>query len=490
MNFRLDFEKLISNEKFRIGFLIVFAATVFFTKLGLNGMANFDDCFYAEKAKEILQNHDGWILTFNHRPAFENPPFFMWLIALSFKVFGISGFAAKFPSAFMGLLSVLLVYVMGRKLFNPWSGFWAAFILCTTYPFFKYGRHAMMDVTLTFFVLVSFYFLLLALRKNSWFFLLWGFSIGCAVLIKSVLGFFPLVISACFVVGTGSLKKLSNLPFVLGCLICVAWGGSWYGLEYSRFGTEFLSAHFGWLIFQRGFTLEPQPWTKHLSYFLDLLTYYWPWLPLAVLGYAWAVRKKFWKDETLLLLVLWPAIYIAVMSAMNARILWYIMPIFPALALLSGHFLDQHQTEKGRKSVGQIIVAFGLAVVVCANALPFALDKDREKDTRILSPYVKHFAEAGDAIVAFHEDFYGLNNALLFYSDHAADPLFSTAEQVAGELKKDHAVLCVAHRSDLAEIGRLFPAWHPVKFADNLVLISNRNLDLSQVQTGGGPWEN
>jgi hypothetical protein len=129
-------------------------------------------------------------------------------------------------------------------------------------------------------------------------------------------------------------------------------------------------------------------------------------------------------------------------------------------------------------------------VVVCANALPFALDKDREKDTRILSPYVKHFAEAGDAIVAFHEDFYGLNNALLFYSDHAADPLFSTAEQVAGELKKDHAVLCVAHRSDLAEIGRLFPAWHPVKFADNLVLISNRNLDLSQVQTGGGPWEN
>ena len=135
-------------------------------------------------------------------------------------------------------------------------------------------------------------------------------------------------------------------------------------------------------------------------------------------------------------------------------------------------------------------VAFGLAVVVCANALPFALDKDREKDTRILSPYVKHFAEAGDAIVAFHEDFYGLNNALLFYSDHAADPLFSTAEQVAGELKKDHAVLCVAHRSDLAEIGRLFPAWHPVKFADNLVLISNRNLDLSQVQTGGGPWEN
>ncbi len=46
-------------------------------------MANFDDCFYAEKAKEILQNRQWWILTFDHNPAFENPPLYMWLTALS-----------------------------------------------------------------------------------------------------------------------------------------------------------------------------------------------------------------------------------------------------------------------------------------------------------------------------------------------------------------------------------------------------------------------
>lgn len=490
MNSRGGLEDFISSEKFRIGFLALFAATVFFSKLGLNGMANFDDCCYAEKAKEILQNHEGWILTFNHHPAFENPPLFMWLIVMSYKVFGVSGYAAKFPSACMGLLNVLLVYLMGKALFNPRTGFWAAFILATSYPFLKYGRHAMVDVTLTFFVVAALCFLLLALRKNPWFFILWGFSIGCAVLTKSVLGFFPLAISACLVLGTGSWKKILNFPFALGCFICLAWGTSWYGLEYSRFGMDFIRAHFGWLIFQRGFIAAPQPWTMHLSYFRDLLVFYWPWLPLAVLGYGWAARKRFWKDENLLMLVIWPAAYIGVMSLMNARVLWYIMPVFPALALLSARFLEQFTAENTGKTIDKLLLALGLAVVVLANALPYALDNNREKDARILAPYVKHFAEEGDAVIAFREDFYGLNNALLFYSDHAAEPLYQNVVELAGELKSDKAVLCVAHRGDLREIGKAVPDWHPVKYADDLVLISNRNLDISQVRTWGGTWEN
>ena len=83
----------------RIAFLLLLASTIFFAKLGLNGMANFDDCFYAQKAKEMLQSSDWGVQTFNHVVQFGNAPLHIWLVALSYKVFGVTVYAAKFPAA-------------------------------------------------------------------------------------------------------------------------------------------------------------------------------------------------------------------------------------------------------------------------------------------------------------------------------------------------------------------------------------------------------
>jgi hypothetical protein len=125
----------------------------------------------------------------------------------------------------------------------------------------------------------------------------------------------------------------------------------------------------------------------------------------------------------------------------------------------------------------------GMAAIVLVNTLPFPLDKDREKDTRLIAPYVKHFAGKGAKVIALREEYYGLNNALLFFSDYAAQPLYQDVESVVKEFGVKEPVLCVAHKGDLPEVQKAAREWYPVKYGEDLILISNQRLDVSDVQT-------
>ncbi len=485
------FSELALNENFRLLFLILFSLTVFFTKLGLNGLANYDDCFYAEEAKEILKTGNWMILHYNGAAAYHNAPLFMWLVALSYKIFGLSVYAAKFPSALMGFLTVFLVYYLGKILFDTTHGFLAAFILSTTYPFFKYARHSMLDVTLTFFVTLALTALVLALRKNPKYFWLWGLSIGLAVLTKSALGVFPLLITFLFLILAGRWKIFINPHFWGGVLTAVGITSAWIASQYVVGGQDFINTHLKFIILGKVSDDRPEAWYAHLGYFLDLLTYYWYWLPPAIYGLVLIIRGDLKDGEKTLLLLLWSLTVLMVMSLMKTRYIWYLMQSFPAIALVTAYGLYRwiEQPETLQKCL-KIIVGLGLIVVMLLNVLPFALDKDRERDTRTIAPYVKYFADNGDRLIALREEYFGLNNALLFFSDHAAEPLYQDVADIQKEFLSNQTVLCVAHREDLAEIQKTVTAWYPVKYTDDLILISNQKLDVNDVQTWGGLWQN
>lgn len=486
-----SFNELVFNEEFRLFFLILFSLTVFFSKLGLNGLANYDDCFYAEEAKEILKTGNWMILHYNGAAAYNNAPFFMWLLALSYKVFGLSVYAAKFPSALMGFLTVFLIYYLGKTLFDSTQGFLAAFILSTTYPFFKYARHSMLDVTLAFFVTLSMTALVLALRKNPKFFWLWGASIGLAILTKSAFGVFPLIITFLFLILGGRWKTFINLHFWGGVLTALGIGGAWVASQYLVGGQDFINTHLKFIILGKISDDRPEAWYAHLGFIKDLFIFYWPWIPAAIYGLFRIMRGDLKDRETTLLLLLWSLTVLVVMSFMKTRYIWYLMQSLPALALVAAnglyHWVD---TPESREKLFQGIVAVGIAAIVLLNALPNALDADRERDTRIIAPYVKHFADNGDRLIALREEFYGLNNAMLFFSDHAAQPLYQDVADIQKEFLAKQTVLCVAHREDLAEIQKTVTAWYPVKYGDDLILISNQKLDVSDVQTWGGLWQN
>jgi len=477
------FESVVSDSRWQTVLVIFFAVTVMFSKIGTEGLANYDDCFYAEKAKEVLQTGSWMTLHYNQTPAFENPPFYIWLAAISYKIFGINEYAAIFPSALMGVLTVLLIYFTARRSYGQWTGFFAAIVLSTTFIFTRYARRAMFDVTLSFFVTVALISLWLALHKDARYFFLWGICTAVAILIKSVLGLFPAVISVAFLLATGRWKKLFSPAFLGGIAVIVLVGFSWYVHELIVFGKSFYSLHFGWLIIERGFQNAPEPWYAHFSYVKDLLVYYWPWLPLFIYGIVRNVRGAIKRDERSTLLVLWVFIIVATMSMMSNRVIWYIMPILPAAAIICGEALTDLLSNSGRLRLAKICWWLAIIVAILVNATPLQLGMRREVEVRTIAPYVKYYGNQGATVIGYRQPFYGLNNALLFYSDHSANPIVSTWNEVNEAFKNDKTVLCVVNCTDLQELASHIDSLSIIKQGAELALVANHPLNTSKVPT-------
>lgn len=473
---------ILFNPKIHITIVAFLAITIMMSKLDRYGLANYDDAFYAQKAKEVLATGDWMTMHYNHLPAFENPPLFIWLVALSFKVFGVSEYAARFPSALAGVCSVILLYIMTRWLTrDSIAALFSAIVLSTTIIFTRYASRAMMDVTLTFFVTFALFFLLYALKSDRRYFLLWGLSIGICVLIKSVLGFFPLVISVLFLLCTRRWKILFSGWFLLGAIVAVLLGSLWYIHQYASYGSGFLRVHFDWLILQRGLAFNGQAWYEHLSYAKDLLSCYWPWLPVFLLG-LWLTLKSAWqKEETAIFLLVWIGTIFITMSYMQTRVLWYVMPVFPACAMVCGRYLGGWISGKKRQKAVIAIIGLALILAVAINSTTLKLSTDRERDVRVLAPYVKYFGNLKCSILAFREDYYGLNNALLFYSDYAAAPSLKTYDELDSIFRRSDTVLVYIDNKELDSLKNHIATLSVVRKSPGKALIANTPLDISSV---------
>jgi 4-amino-4-deoxy-L-arabinose transferase-like glycosyltransferase len=177
-------------------------------------------------------------------PSFDNPPLPFWLTGLAYKAFGVSGYAAVFSSAIFGVLIVYLTYSLCNYLYKDnWTSFLAAFVLLFPEMFLDSSRRGMLDITLVFFVTAAMYCLVKGL-ENKKYFLLYGVMTGCAVLTKSVLGFFPIVIGVVFIFWHGGLKKLFDRGFIAGVAVALLVGCSWYVVNWVMFGDQFIKWHF------------------------------------------------------------------------------------------------------------------------------------------------------------------------------------------------------------------------------------------------------
>ena len=180
--------KILSNKTFQVVFLVFSSLLCFLGRQLDRGITNFDDAYYAQKAKEIIFSDSLWVVAWRGGPSFDNPPLPFWLTGLAYKVFGVSGYAAVFSSAIFGVLIVYLTYSLCNYLYKDnWTSFLAAFVLLFPGLFLDSSRRAMLDITLAFFVTASMYCLIKGL-ENRRFYLLYGVMAGCAVLTKSVRG--------------------------------------------------------------------------------------------------------------------------------------------------------------------------------------------------------------------------------------------------------------------------------------------------------------
>ena len=137
--------------------LLAASATLFFLPLGSRALWNSDEGRYAEIAREMLVLKD-WISPhLNYVLYFEKPPLMYWLTAASLAAFGQNEFAARFWCAAFGVLTVGLVYLIGRRWKNEETGLIAGSVLATSLGFFCLTQYLVLDMALTFWMTLALY---------------------------------------------------------------------------------------------------------------------------------------------------------------------------------------------------------------------------------------------------------------------------------------------------------------------------------------------
>ncbi|MGZ4056391.1 MAG: ArnT family glycosyltransferase [Bacteroidia bacterium] len=221
----------MNTSALRYNLIIVVAAIVLFVPfLGAVHLFDWDEINFAECAREMLVTHDYFSVKINFQPFWEKPPVFIWMQALSMTIFGINEFAARLPNAICGIVTLVVVFNIGRKLYDERFGLlWSLAFAGSFLPHF-YFKSGIIDPWFNLFIFSGiYYFILYSNDKNLRVLLLSALFIGLGVLTKGPVA--ALVFGLCF--GVYWLfrrfqKVISTKHIIIYCLAVASVGGLWF----------------------------------------------------------------------------------------------------------------------------------------------------------------------------------------------------------------------------------------------------------------------
>ena len=214
-----------------IAAILTFALSIRLWRLSLPTGYIFDEVYYAKNANSLLSS--AVELDAQGQAEFVvHPPFGKWLIAIGIRLFGNEEFGWRFASVIFGTLSILLIYLIVKKLFNSeFLSITAALLMAFDGLNLVMSRVALLDIFLMFFILLSIYFLII---NNLW---LSGSAIGLALSIKWSAAFLiPLFILFVVVYNKVTFRNLLKVMGQFTLLPISIYFASWSGWIFSSQG--------------------------------------------------------------------------------------------------------------------------------------------------------------------------------------------------------------------------------------------------------------
>ena len=340
------------------------AGMLMFNSLGTHPLLDPDEPVYAETAREMLQFQDFISPRIYGDFWYDKPPMYYWLVAAAFKIFGFGEFAARFPSAFLAVSGAVLVYLSGRKLFNDRAGLLAALVLATSLEYVYLGNAAVTDMTLTFFLTAA---LLSFLHRK--YYLLYGFA-ALAVVTKGPVAIFlcgGIIILYLFL--TGSLNRLKTMKVASGSILFTLIALPWYAVMYSLHGMAFIDTFLGFHNITR--FLQPEHASGAIWYYYIpvLILGFFPWSAFLAQAIFSGLKEKGEYRNPCVFLVIWASVVFLFFSISQTKLISYILPMYPPLALLIGYYFDKVWTEKRARALKCSAVVFGIVAVLLIASL-------------------------------------------------------------------------------------------------------------------------
>lgn len=325
---------------------------------------DWDEINFAESAREMLETDNYFQIQINYEPFWEKPPFFFWLQVLSMKFFGINEFAARFPNALIGIISLVTLYSIGKKLFNEKFGMiWALIYLASFLPHL-YFKSGIIDPIFNFFIFLSVYYLARNLSENSINkgknALLSGIFIGLAIITKGPVGLLLLILSFIVFLIVKKVKVKMRVKDILilafsSFLVTFLWFGyetitnsPWFILEFIQYQIE---------LFTVPVAGHEQPFYYH---FLVVLLGCFPMSILALPMFK-KLGEKIPLDFMLWMKILFWVVMI-LFTIVKTKIVHYSSMSYLPLSFMAAYFLYQ-LSEKDRKiskTVKSLFLIIGL----------------------------------------------------------------------------------------------------------------------------------
>ena len=239
--------------------VIVAASLLFIPKLGSIPVFDWDEANFAEAAREMITTGDYLRVKINYEPFWEKPPLFFWLQALAMKIFGINEFAARFVNAFTGIVTLVILYILGKRLHGIQFGFLWVLAYAGSFLPHIFFKSAIIDPVFNLFIFLGIVLLssttsVLHMHNSSIKkYIGAGVFIGLAVLTKGPVAF--LIVLVClasfWVIHTfrkvWSLSELLLLSISVAAVSLIYYGtetvlhGTWFMAEFIKYHLRLLS---------------------------------------------------------------------------------------------------------------------------------------------------------------------------------------------------------------------------------------------------------
>lgn len=347
-----------------VGLLLV-AVLLFGINLGVLPLRDWDEGTVAEVAREIWRCPAGrecWLYpTLGGEPYLNKPPLIHWLMALAYSTGGVNEWTSRFPGAMLTAISVPLLYSIGREIFpQRLTAIFASVVYLTMLPMVRHGRLAMLDGAVVCFFLFMIWCLLRS-RRNLHYCLGVGIGLGLICLTKGILGILLGAVALLFLVWD-TPRLLSSWYLWIGILLGSTPVALWYIAQWLHYGYLFTDGAIVNQSLSRVWTTFEGHGGPPWYYVLEILKYTWPWLIFLPqgLGKTWKNRNLSWAK----LVLVWNGVYLLSVSLMGTKLPWYVLPIYPAIALAVGVQLTELWNSRPASYPRAVVAFLALLAVI------------------------------------------------------------------------------------------------------------------------------
>ena len=348
--------------------------------LGDRALWSPDEGRYSEIPREMVISGDYITPRLNGVKYFEKPPLFYWLQSISIKLFGVNEWALRLWAATFAYLGCLAVYFSGRKLFGRRAGLISAVVLATGMLYYAMSRIITLDMAVSVLLSCALLAFLWATREpmgasrraGMWAFFVFA---ALATLTKGLIGIvIPALVIGVWMLLLGEWRILKTMYLPSGIALFMLVVLPWHIL-ISRANPEFLNFYVVHEHFQRYLTKHHGPLHQGWIFMPVLLVGLFPWTAFLVqavrhnLPSSWSQRRQ---HKEALFLILWAGLVFVFFSVSSSKLIPYILPIFPPLAILIGRYFSDAWENGGRMDIQSgywiflaasfLLVAVGLAV--------------------------------------------------------------------------------------------------------------------------------